>query len=751
MVSLSKFGSAIARGGLSLALAASMSAFGAVAAFGADETTSASDAYWTAPSTAVTVTNSSLLKTYGVRAGSAGGDFVGISNTNYDFNKGTNSSGYTGYGSITNLQATDTAATYLTTSYGAGLAIWATSVNENPNPYYSNLYYGLITGTYDGSALTTDGLYAATTWMANPEESAWGDSDGTATTDIDGQETIAGLEYEPEIIFGANKYTNWNLSSDGSNSETNIFATESKDKDYNPTYANNDSTNLWTQVYTIGQLADTADDLTASTGKTTRYNDSDATESALSFEKVTRGQLLYIASLIDSNQLEKKTVAYLYAIDSDGTGYFFVPEASGLLTGDDTELAGGASSVDTADDNYAANNSTINMGYMATMPYISNTFTGGTELEGGIVMKVEDIYKSNPAHTVESSDTSNPLADVDVIIYNSTTNSSLNGTSGGKNSSGVENDYNGDALSVSEVTEWAQGLGFSSSGTVIAGDDFGTSTNQGTGSSDSTTEDGTAPMLYCQRNYTIDKDVRAAWGFAAVYPEAYENNNDATYGYWVDEIYHVNTDDVASVVKYMTNQSDTVTYTSSTASFVEEAAETGYEWWTSTGVNDSEWNQYAYYNGSSRASYYGYEEYGYTAEEPTDTIGIFAPSSLWTEDEEAKASASSSSSSSSAASKTASKKSQNLKVTKKNKTVKAKALKKKALKVKAITVKNAKGKVSYKKVSGSKKLSLVKGGKIKVKKGTKKGTYKIKVKVTAKGNSTYKAASKTVTVKIKVK
>ena len=112
---------------------------------------------------------------------------------------------------------------------------------------------------------------------------------------------------------------------------------------------------------------------------------------------------------------------------------------------------------------------------------------------------------------------------------------------------------------------------------------------------------------------------------------------------------------------------------------------------------------------------------------------------------------SSTSSATTATAKKVSKKAQKMKVTKKNKTVKAKKLKKKAQKVKAITVKNYKGKLSFKKVSGSKRLSLVKGGRIKVKRGTKKGTYKIKVKVTAKGNSTYKSASKTVTVKIKVK
>lgn len=42
-------------------------------------------------------------------------------------------------------------------------------------------------------------------------------------------------------------------------------------------------------------------------------------------------------------------------------------------------------------------------------------------------------------------------------------------------------------------------------------------------------------------------------------------------------------------------------------------------------------------------------------------------------------------------------------------------------------------------------------GKIAIKKGLKKGTYKIKVEATAKGNANYKSGSKTVTVKVAVK
>lgn len=72
---------------------------------------------------------------------------------------------------------------------------------------------------------------------------------------------------------------------------------------------------------------------------------------------------------------------------------------------------------------------------------------------------------------------------------------------------------------------------------------------------------------------------------------------------------------------------------------------------------------------------------------------------------------------------------------------------------KAIVVKSAKGTVTYKKTKGDKKITITKNGaKITVKKGLKKGkTYKVTVKVTAAGTTAYKAASKTVTFKVKVK
>lgn len=95
-----------------------------------------------------------------------------------------------------------------------------------------------------------------------------------------------------------------------------------------------------------------------------------------------------------------------------------------------------------------------------------------------------------------------------------------------------------------------------------------------------------------------------------------------------------------------------------------------------------------------------------------------------------------------------------IKVKAKTVTLKYSKVKKKSQKVAAktaFTVSSAQGKVTYKKVSGNKKITVAKNGKITVKKKLKKGTYKVKVKVTAAGNANYAAGSKTVTVKIKVK
>ena len=89
------------------------------------------------------------------------------------------------------------------------------------------------------------------------------------------------------------------------------------------------------------------------------------------------------------------------------------------------------------------------------------------------------------------------------------------------------------------------------------------------------------------------------------------------------------------------------------------------------------------------------------------------------------------------------------------KSVKYSKLRSKARKITGSIVftKKAQGTVTYTKVAkgSSSRLSInKKTGAITVKKGTKRGTYKIKVRVRAAGNAKYKARTRTLTVKVKV-
>ena len=59
--------------------------------------------------------------------------------------------------------------------------------------------------------------------------------------------------------------------------------------------------------------------------------------------------------------------------------------------------------------------------------------------------------------------------------------------------------------------------------------------------------------------------------------------------------------------------------------------------------------------------------------------------------------------------------------------------------------------MTYGKKSGNKKIIVSKAGKVTVKKGLKKGTYKVKVNVTAAGDANHNAVTKLATVIIRVK
>lgn len=75
---------------------------------------------------------------------------------------------------------------------------------------------------------------------------------------------------------------------------------------------------------------------------------------------------------------------------------------------------------------------------------------------------------------------------------------------------------------------------------------------------------------------------------------------------------------------------------------------------------------------------------------------------------------------------------------------------KKSLVLKPVKVKNAKGAVSFKKLSGTRKITVSKNGTFTVRKSTGRGTYTLRVQITAKGDERFKKKAITKTVKIKI-
>lgn len=87
-----------------------------------------------------------------------------------------------------------------------------------------------------------------------------------------------------------------------------------------------------------------------------------------------------------------------------------------------------------------------------------------------------------------------------------------------------------------------------------------------------------------------------------------------------------------------------------------------------------------------------------------------------------------------------------------SKTLKYTSVKKKSQSFSLGAAVNSKGTLSYKKTSGTSAITVnSKTGKIYVKKGLKKGTYKVKIQIKAAARGYYNAGSKTVTVTVKVK
>lgn len=157
--------------------------------------------------------------------------------------------------------------------------------------------------------------------------------------------------------------------------------------------------------------------------------------------------------------------------------------------------------------------------------------------------------------------------------------------------------------------------------------------------------------------------------------------------------------------------------------------------------------------GSNYVSYYGYDVIDYKA---TDAGTYTATACLWGDFGPQTFVWSDGTTADKKITFTIKKADNPLEIKTKTASVKYKKVKKKAQKLALSRFMTFTGKghgaTTYTKASGHKKIIIdKKSGKAKVKKGLKRGTYKVKINVVSAGDRNYKAITKKVTIKIKVK
>ena len=193
------------------------------------------------------------------------------------------------------------------------LGVFGTSANENPDPYYYNYFYNFYAKA-NGLQTTKDAVLV-------PEKNVAASPAQADTTIVDGYGTSISLAARPDILIGVsadrsgNDYTS--MIEDIRNGAIGDEYYQEGDEDYNPVLINYSMTTTYDMVVTLNKVAEEMNEITEETGKKGRYGD--PTEIADAFGDYVCGTSTYVLSQLQAKGLNKKTVAHVVAINSDGT------------------------------------------------------------------------------------------------------------------------------------------------------------------------------------------------------------------------------------------------------------------------------------------------------------------------------------------------------------------------------------------------------------------------------------------------
>ncbi|MCD8134143.1 MAG: hypothetical protein LUE19_09885 [Clostridiales bacterium] len=225
------------------------------------------------------------------------------------------------------------------------LGVFGTDANDSPDPYYYNYFYNFY-AEENGLELSEDAVII-------PENNVAASPAKADTTIIDEYGTSISLAGRPDVLIGVSSS---NSADDLDGYDELIQAIrdglgddyyQEGDEDYSPYLVSYTTTTTYDMISALNETANVMNVITAKTGKTGRYGD--PIEIAEQFGDYVCGVSTYVLSELENLGFEKKTVAVVQNINSDGT--FTLADAASQ---DATSTVRGVEYVALVSDNIAA-------------------------------------------------------------------------------------------------------------------------------------------------------------------------------------------------------------------------------------------------------------------------------------------------------------------------------------------------------------------------------------------------------------
>ena len=196
------------------------------------------------------------------------------------------------------------------------LGTFGSDENQGADPYYYNYFYNFYAKA-TGKEVSQDAVLV-------PENNGAASPLKADTTIIDGYGTSISLAARPDILIGVSSSNNGSdttgyndLISRIRNGSIGEEYYQDGDEDYSPYLVGYSTTTTYDMITTMNEVAKIMNQITKETGKTGRYGDPE--EITQEFADYVGGVSTYVLSQLAAKGQEKKTVAHVVQINSDGT------------------------------------------------------------------------------------------------------------------------------------------------------------------------------------------------------------------------------------------------------------------------------------------------------------------------------------------------------------------------------------------------------------------------------------------------